>query len=148
MPYEIEVEGLNELRAKFEQSPVIVGEELAHATKMAGAGIIKEEVIQAPHDTGKLQQSIKMDYEPIQVAIYPDIDYAKYIVKGTRPHTPPLQALEGWSRRHGIDPRIVQMKIRQKGTKANDFVKRTRDAVKGMVNDLFQTARKNIIERL
>lgn len=144
----IEIENLEELQAKFAQSPIIVGEELERATKLAGAGVIKEEVKQAPHDGGKLQQSIKMEYTPIEVVITPDVEYAKYVVKGTPPHWPPLQALEGWSRRHGIPAKVVQRAIAKKGTKANPFVKRTVENIKDYVNDLFQKARKNIIERL
>lgn len=145
---EIEIENLAELQEKFAQSPIIVGEELESATKKAGAGIIREEVQQAPHDSGRLQQSIKMEYSPIEVSITPDVEYAKWVVKGTDPHTPPLGALEAWSRRHGIPAIMVQRAIAKRGTKANPFVQRTRDAVKDWVNDLFKIARKNIIERL
>lgn len=144
----IEIEGLDELQAKFEQSPLIVGEELSHATKMAGAGIIKEETVQAPHDSGKLQQSIKMEFEPIQVTVWPDVEYAKYVVSGTKPHTPPVGALEAWARRHGMNPYAVQRAIMMKGTKPNNFVKRTRDNIAGFVQDLFKQARAKIIERL
>lgn len=145
---EIEIENLAELQAKFAQSPIIVGEELESATKKAGAGIIKEEIQQAPHDSGRLQQSIKMEYSPIEITITPDVNYAKWVVKGTDPHTPPLGALEAWSRRHGIPAIMVQRAIAKRGTKANPFVQRTKDAVKDWVNDLFKKARTNIIERL
>lgn len=145
---EIEIENLDELREKFAQAPLIVGGELERATKQAGIGIIKEEVQQAPHDSGKLQQSIIMEYEPIEVSITPKSDYARYVVKGSEPHTPPLDALEGWARRHGIPAVVVQRAIAKKGTKANPFIQRTRDAVKGWVNELFKEARNNIIAKL
>jgi hypothetical protein len=148
MPVAIEIEGLDELQAKFAQSPEIVGEELSHATKQAGAGIIKEEVVQAPHDSGRLQQSIKMEFEPIQVTVWPDVEYAKYVVSGTKPHTPPVGALEAWARRHGVNPYAVQRAIKMHGTKPNNFVQRTRGGIAGFVQDLFKIARKNIIERL
>lgn len=144
----IEIENLEELQEKFAQSPIIVGEELERATKQAGAGIISEETKQAPHDTGKLQQSIKMEYSPIEVRVWPDVGYAKYVVSGTRPHTPPLNALESWSRRHGINPILVQRAIKQYGTKPNPFVERTVGAIADFVNDLFKIARNNIISRL
>lgn len=148
MPLAIEIENLTELQRRFEQSPRIVGEELERATKLAGAGIIKEEVKQAPHDTGKLQQSIKMEYSPIQARVFPDVDYAKYVVSGTSPHYPPVQALEAWARRKGLNPYVVQKTIAKYGTKANPFVKRTIEGVKDIVNDLFRIALKNIKERL
>lgn len=145
---EIVIENLEELQRKFEQSPEIVGGELERATKSAGIGIIREEVKQAPHDSGRLQQSIKMEYSPIEVTVRPDVEYAKYIVTGTRPHYPPLHALDGWARRHGMNPSVLQRAIAKKGTKANPFVQRTRDNIKDFVNDLFKKARQNIIERL
>lgn len=145
---ELEIENLAELQERFAQSPLVVGAELEDATKKAGIGIIKEEVKQAPHDSGKLQQSIKMEYTPIEVSITPDIEYAKWVVSGTRPHTPPRGALEAWARRHGVPAVMVQRAISKRGTKPNPFVQRTRDAIKDWVNDLFKIARDNIVSKL
>ena len=43
-------------------------------------------------------------------------DYAIYVEEGTKPHFPPIKALQGWADRHGIPVWAVAMKIAREGT--------------------------------
>ena len=42
--------------------------------------------------------------------------YAAYVEYGTKPHTPPVSALQGWADRHGIPVWAVVRKIQREGT--------------------------------
>jgi HK97 gp10 family phage protein len=146
--YTIEVKNLEELQRRFAESPRIVGAELEWATKESGKEILRTEVSEAPHDTGNLQQSVEMQYKPIQVIVGPRANYALAIEKGTRPHKVSATALTGWARRHGMNPYLVARAIARKGTKANPFVKRTVEQVAGPINKFFKKALQNIIGQL
>lgn len=42
--------------------------------------------------------------------------YAIYVERGTKPHFPPISALQGWASRHGIPVWAVARKIAREGT--------------------------------
>ncbi len=100
--------------------------------------------------TNKLAKSIKQFVTEIAATIGPDhdLDYAKYVELGTKPHMPPVSALQDWAQSKGINPWAVAMSIKKKGTKANPFVKRTYELAKPEVILEFQTASKLITEFL
>ena len=41
----------------------------------------------------------------------------------TRPHFPPVKALTGWAKRHGMNPYVVANSIAQKGTPIVPFLR-------------------------
>jgi len=74
-------------------------------------------------DRGELVQGISdhhehgFDYRQVVVKPSPTADqYATYVEHGTRPHTPPVSALQGWADRHGIPVWAVVRKIQREGT--------------------------------
>ena len=146
--YNIEIKGLNELKDAFKRHPQIANQELQKATKEAGKQVLRTEVKEAPHKTGHLQQSIKMDYIPIKTEIYPTVNYAYWVHKGTRPHIirPSRARALRFKTKTG---KIVYTKLVQHpGTKANKFVERTAIKVSGSINRLFDTALNNILNKL
>jgi HK97 gp10 family phage protein len=145
---EIEIKNLDEMQRKFAQSPEIVGRELSTATKESGKEILRQEVKEAPHDTGNLQRSIQMQFSPIRVKVWPNAKYAKDVHQGTDPHVIPISDLEGWARRHGTNAYAVQKAIAKRGTKANPFVRRTIEKITEPVNRLFQEALSRIVKML
>lgn len=56
-------------------------------------------------DTGNAANSMMMKLENagFSALVGPTAPYAVYIEFGARPHFPPLDALEGWAKRHGFD---------------------------------------------
>ena len=48
-----------------------------------------------------------------------DANYAPYVEFGTRPHFPPVAALERWAKQKGLNPWVVAKSIAQKGTEAH-----------------------------
>jgi phage gpG-like protein len=55
------------------------------------------------------------------------VEYAPFVEFGTRPHWPPIAALETWARRHGTSAFVVARAIAQRGTEARNYL---RDALK------------------
>jgi hypothetical protein len=95
---------------------------------MNGAGkIIKEKSKEhAPVDTGALKRSIKYTRVkntgriPTKVKIFASAPHASFVhgnpnkklrmsepFNRTRPHFPPVKALTGWAKRHGMNPYMV-----------------------------------------
>lgn len=48
--------------------------------------------------------------------------YAAAIEYGSKPHWPPISALEGWAERHGIPAFLVARKIAREGTEARPYM--------------------------
>lgn len=80
---------------------------------------------QGSWDVGNLANSIMVDrVEGGMVAeIWPEAPYGVYVEHGTRPHFPPLDALEDWAKRHGFKSAWPICKaIAKRGLKARPFL--------------------------
>ena len=84
-----------------------------------------KEVLTQKHlvSSGELVNSMKYRVKPN--VIYIDMnEYAEFLDKGTKPHTPPIAPLKRWAKRHGnINPFAIQKNISKFGTKARPWVK-------------------------
>lgn len=142
----LKIDNLDKLREFFTKAPAKIAPSLQKATIEAGKQIQRIEVMEAPHDTGTLQRSIKMTYRPIMVEIEPIAGYAGYVVTGTRPHLIyPTRAKA--LRFMGKDGKYHYAKIvKHTGTRANDFVGRTVVLAQKPVNDLFQKALEDALK--
>lgn len=149
--FAIEIKGLKEMQLAFEKSPLEVGKILERATIKAGEVVRTMAMREAPRgQTGKLRDYMKSDYKPIQVRIYPGVDYAIYVHEGTRAHFPPVSAVSRWAVSHGINPWALAVSMAKKGTKANPFFERTIQEAKrsGRVQDVYDEALGEIINLL
>lgn len=74
-----------------------------------------------PADNGFLRASIKTDMDsaatPQWASWLTNQKYAPYVEYGTKPHFPPVGALEGWAKRHNTSAFIVARAIARHGTK-------------------------------
>jgi len=65
--------------------------------------------------------------------------YAPPIETGSRPHRPPLSALQVWARRHGMNAFVLQRAIGRRGTRAHRVFARAleqnRDRIVALVGD-------------
>jgi hypothetical protein len=77
-------------------------------------------------DNGQLRQSITVDTvsRGFGAEIGPEEPYGLYIELGTRKHFPPVQPLEEWAHRHGMDGAgyAIAKKISKRGTQARPFL--------------------------
>ena len=72
-------------------------------------------------DTGHLKDSYTTDITDggYTAEVGSNLVYAIFVEFGTRPHFPPMKALEGWARRHGFESAWPVCKaIAEKGLKA------------------------------
>lgn len=100
--------------------------------------------------TGKLNKSIKQFVTEIAATIGPDhnLKYPIYVEKGTKPHMPPVSAIQAWADAKGINAWALAKSISKKGTQANPFVERTFKATKDGVVAEFVIATKLISKSL
>jgi hypothetical protein len=123
----ITMRGHKEIIAAFQNSPRIVqdvgmfhmrifgnwtAEEAVRHTLNAGA-VDTNELIQGIHQTTK---KVRRGVETIVKTSDKADEYNIFIEKGTKPHRPPVSALQGWADRHGIPVWAVVRKIEREGT--------------------------------
>lgn len=142
----LKIENLDRLRSAFMQAPAKVAPALTKAVIEAGKVLTRNEVMQMPHKTGALQRSVRMDYHPIGVTIYPIMSYAGYIVTGTRPHI--IEARRARALRFvGRDGKIhFAKRVMHTGTVANDYVTRTVAVSSKQISVIFDNALKGILK--
>lgn len=140
----LKIENLDSLRSAFASAPVKVAPILQKATLEAGKVIRNTEVKQAPHATGNLQRSIKLNFFPIGVEIYPTANYASLVVSGTRPHEILPRRAKALRFRGKDGAWHYAKRVMHTGTKPNDFVGRTIELSTQPVNKLFNEALNQI----
>lgn len=98
------------------------------------AGLLGAEVVAAaaPKDTGMTKKSTRFVTQSTGGYILTDAPHAGVVEMGSRPHTPPLQPLIDWARRHGATDDAdahrmafgVQRKIAREGTRPTYFTRK------------------------
>lgn len=123
----IRTEGLQEVVDAFKNAKPIVdseGKRWFREWSLYGIRQVQLHTLNAGAvDTNELIQGIHYDLSAtasgIQSVIAPSAKadkYAAYVEYGTKPHTPPASALQGWADRHGIPVWAVIRKIQREGT--------------------------------
>lgn len=113
---------------------------------------------QVPVDTGRLRASITTAVDntpgtPKWGKVGANEKYAPFVEFGTRPHWPPLRALQPWARRHGFPPGkpgafLVARAIAARGTKAHPFMRPALQNGMAKVENFFRQAMTEIQVRL
>ena len=88
--FRIEAPSLNRLRRRLQEAPRIVREEMRAGMETAGE-ILRDEVqARTPVDTGRLRKSVSVNITGggafMQVTVGSDVEYARWVEEGTRPH--------------------------------------------------------------
>lgn len=78
-------------------------------------------------DTGRLQNSITHSITGsggnLRGEVGPSVRYGVYVERGRRPgRPPPVSALAGWARRHGVNPYVVARAIGRRGVRPAPFL--------------------------
>jgi hypothetical protein len=66
--------------------------------------------------------------------------YAPFVEHDTRPHFPPLAALEDWARAHGTSAWLVAKGIARSGTRGKHFLEKSAEENKSEVYNIFEHA--------
>lgn len=162
MNVSIDLQGWAELEAAWQKAPEIVREELTSAMDEATSLLEGEAKDLTPVGAmGLLRQSI-LAQEPRVLAdqvigvVGTALDYAVPVELGTKPHFPPVEALEDWVRRRlGVaekDARrvafLVARKIAAHGTPAFGMLHRAFAKAGVSIGMIFARARDRIASRL
>ena len=148
----VEVKGLRELQRKNEQVVRdLRGDVMLRAMRDATLLVTRGAKQNAPVDTGRLRASITPEVrgegEDMIGVVGSNVVYAPYVELGTRPHFPPLAALEVWARRHGTSAFLVARAISQRGTTPRLFLQNAYNDSKPRIIALFDRALKNIVSK-
>lgn len=109
--------------------------------RRASQRIRAEVVTRTPVDTGNLRSRITITESDngLTATVGTNVHYAPHVEFGTRPHWPPLSALQPWARRHGFPAGrrgafLVARAIARRGTKARRMFQQGRDAAEPFVH--------------
>lgn len=137
-----EVRGLVEAVRKLEQvARDVHGAPMADAMQKATLLVSNSAKRYSPVDMGGLRASItpevRATWREVTGVVGSNLKYAPYMELGTKPHWPPLKAVEVWARRHGLSAFLVARAIARKGTKARRFLQRgfedNRERIKALI---------------
>lgn len=148
----VQIHGLDELHKRFSKSKEILNEELEIALRRSVQRVQSDVKRETPVDTGRLRGSITSEVtgsgKSLKGIVGTNVKYAPYVEFGTRPHFPPLSALEVWARRHGTTAWNVAIGIARKGTKAREMFKKGLDTNMGWVQKEFEAVADRVVKRL
>jgi hypothetical protein len=108
---------------------------------------------EAPQDTRRLSGSIVHEIHGQGAALTgtvgPSVRYGFYVHQGRRPgRMPPPRALEGWARRHGLNPYAVARSIARRGIPPNPFMARALARNRTRISQLFGRLGITVVSRV
>lgn len=159
---EFDLQAWNGLEAAWQQAPQIVREELVAATweaELLFEGVVKEFT---PTGATELLRASIAAQPPQALADQvigvtgTSLDYAVAVELGTKPHFPPVEALEDWVRHKlGVSDKevrnvafLVARKIAAHGTPAFGMFHRGFNKARGEAATIYERARNRIAQRL
>ncbi len=126
---ETEIKGLLETQRKLEQVVAdLRGQPMLTAMRDATLIVQRSARQLAPVDTGRLRASITPEVrgDPmsgnITGVVGSNVEQAAPMELGTKPHFPPLSALQVWARRHGVNAYAVARAIALRGLKPRRYL--------------------------
>jgi len=102
-------------------------------------------------DTGRLQNSITHRISGgggnLTGEVGPSVKYGLYVERGRRPgKPPPVAAVAGWARRHGVSPFLVARAIGRKGVRPAPFLLPAYEKNRARILDLFAQIGVKVVE--
>lgn len=132
MPIDIAVKGLIETQRNLEQAAAdLHGEPMLKAMREATLLVERDAKRLAPVDRGGLRQSISSEVRVESVNGHADSvtgvvgsnkTYAAAVELGSKPHFPPISAIEAWAERRGLNAFLVARAISRRGTLPRRFL--------------------------
>lgn len=144
----VKIKGIDKLQAAFKKSPKLVKDTLDPAIKKALIAIQAKSTPHIPTDRGFLRNSNRIAMSILRGVLDNSSPYSTFVHEGTKPHFPPISAVEGWSKRHGISPFLVARAIAQRGTKGVPFYDKGINDAKQILDKIFNDALNTLTAKL
>lgn len=151
----VEVKGATELANDFTDAARRFPKEQQEAMDTALLLIERDARLNVRQDTRALMGSISSRSKTqggghtLIGTVGPSRNYGYWVEFGRRPGKwPPIAAVEGWARRHGISPFLVARAIGRKGTKARPFLIPAFEKNENRIVDLFAKVGTAVVARL
>ena len=149
---DVEVKGLIELQRKMEQMVKDVhGEPILNAMRDSTLQLQRDARIFAPVDTGRLRASIiptiRSTPASVEGVIGTNVEYAPYMEFGTRPHFPPITALQIWADRHGVSAFLVARAISRRGLVGRRYMQKSFEKNRSAIERRFERAIAEIVNK-
>jgi hypothetical protein len=149
MEIKIEIKNLDKIRAALLKSPEIVARHVNIAIHQAlNVDLWNAKQKTTPVDLSNLIGTWDVKFSNLRGEMGPRAKYALPVHEGSRPHWTSVKNLEGWAKRHGMNPYALQRSIAKKGTKANPFLKDAIDIAQPSINKRFDTALSNSLNEI
>lgn len=119
----VQLRGDKELQAALKR-PDLISAPVQRFLQRSSFSIEAQAKLNSPVDTGRLRSSINTRISGNLAKVGTNLKYAPHVEYGTRPHFPPLAALQPWARRHGFGAGgafMVARTIALRGTRATRF---------------------------
>ncbi len=148
---DIEIKGLIEFQRKMQQIVKdLAGAPMYNAMRDSTLAVLSKAKRYAPVDTGRLRasiaQEVRVEGTTVEGVVGSNVVYAPFMELGTRPHWPPIAAMEPWARRHGMSAFQVALAISRKGTAARKYLQRAFEESTSFIIRRFEQAVKEIVE--
>ena len=149
---EAKIKGLKEAQRKMDQTARdLSGTPTVEAMRDATLVVVRAARQNAPVDTGRLRASIMPEVvqrdKVVMGIVGSPVVYAPYMELGTRPHWPPLKALEVWARRHGTVAFVIARAIAKKGTRARKFLWNAVQDNRNKIGEILSSAIGKIVKK-
>ena len=132
---EMSADGLTELTTYIERAEKefgggrIIRDEFELGSRL----LLADAQAEVPKDTMELYDSLEARVSGVgsdtRAVVFSNLERSLFAEKGTRPHWPPIAALEGWAARHGFPAKggafLVARSISIKGTPAFRFMEKS-----------------------
>lgn len=150
----VEIRGKVEEQRKLEQVVRdLRGDEFLDAMRTSTLWVQADAKRLAPVDTGRLRASITPEirntglFGTIMGVVGSVLEYAAAVELGSKPHFPPLEALETWAKRHGVSAYSVALAISRRGTKAHEFLQQAFEKNEEKIKDNLDGAVSRIVSK-
>jgi len=148
----VKIEGLEAVERKFAGAVDVVRGEIDKGMNRTVQRVATSVKKYTPVDRGRERSSITQVVEgsgsDIRGIVGTNVTYAPYSEFGTKPHWPPLAALEVWARRHGTTAFVVARGIARHGTRAFEMFRRGLEENVSWIENEFNEVAKRIADRL
>lgn len=150
---QVTIEGAKEFQKALEKSPAIVAAEVNPAIKKTILRILAIAIPKIPVNQGFLHNANDTKFSNFEGVLENRAPYAMFVhgdgtADRSKPHWPPMDAIQRWAELHNIPAFLVARSIARKGTKLIPFYA---DAVKDAnpeIDQIFKTALNNITLKL